>query len=109
MSSVLLLSTERGESIRSVNLHIGVFCGQQLFYSRFVPNNIWLIIDKDVLLAGCDVIRRMEGDMVEKMRAIVPRLTAKLYKVSATYIILLSALFKRFQRKNQHLRAISTI
>ncbi len=28
VSSVLLLSTERGEDIRSVNLHIGVFCGQ---------------------------------------------------------------------------------
>ncbi len=63
-----------------MNLHIGVFLDS--FYSRSVPNNKRLINDIAVLLAGCDVISSMEGDMVEKMRAIVPRLTAKLYKVS---------------------------
>jgi hypothetical protein len=49
--------------------------------STAVPNNKRFIIDTAVLLAGCYVISSMEGDMVEKMRAIVPRLTAKLYKV----------------------------
>jgi hypothetical protein len=48
----------------------------------FLIVNVKLLINTAVLLAGCDVISSMEGDMVEKMRAIVPRLTAKLYKVS---------------------------